>query len=82
MPEGAFYVFPSCEALFGLRTPAGRAITNDEEFAAELLDAEAVAVVHGAAYGSPGHFRISYAAATAQLEEACARIQRFCNSLN
>lgn len=82
VPEGAFYVFPSCEALFGLRTPAGRAITNDEEFAAELLDAEAVAVVHGAAYGSPGHFRISYAAATAQLEEACARIQRFCNSLN
>lgn len=82
VPEGAFYVFPSCEALFGLKTPAGRTITNDEAFAAELLDAEAVAVVHGAAYGSPGHFRISYAASTAQLEEACTRIQRFCNSLS
>ncbi|NYZ13894.1 pyridoxal phosphate-dependent aminotransferase [Azospirillum sp. RWY-5-1] len=82
VPEGAFYVFPTCEALFGLKTPAGRPITNDEAFAAELLDVEAVAVVHGAAYGSPGHFRISYAASTAQLEEACTRIQRFCNSLS
>lgn len=82
VPEGAFYVFPSCEKLFGLKTAAGKEISNDEEFAAELLDAEAVAVVHGAAYGSPGHFRISYAASTEQLEEACKRIQRFCNSLS
>ncbi|MDX3807244.1 pyridoxal phosphate-dependent aminotransferase [Bosea thiooxidans] len=82
VPEGAFYVFPSCEKLFGLKTAAGQEISNDEEFAAELLDAEAVAVVHGAAYGSPGHFRISYAASTEQLEEACKRIQRFCNSLS
>lgn len=82
VPEGAFYVFPSCEKLFGLRTATGKVIASDEDFAAELLDAEAVAVVHGAAYGSPGHFRISYAASTEQLEEACRRIQRFCNALS
>ena len=82
VPEGAFYVFPSCEKLFGLRTATGQVIASDKDFAAELLDAEAVAVVHGAAYGSPGHFRISYAASTEQLEEACRRIQRFCNSLS
>ena len=82
VPEGAFYVFPSCHALFGKKTAAGVVITTDEEFARELLDAEAVAVVHGAAYGSPGHFRISYAASTSSLEEACKRIQRFCNSLS
>jgi len=40
-----------------------------------------VAVVQGSAFGQGPNFRISYAASTAQLEEACARIQRFCASL-
>jgi aspartate aminotransferase len=40
-----------------------------------------VAVVHGAAFeGSPA-FRISYAASTEALTEACMRIQRFCGNL-
>ena len=82
VPEGAFYVFPSCTQLFGKTTPAGQVIACDEDFTNALLDAEAVAVVHGAAYGQPGHFRISYAASTQSLEEACKRIQRFCGSLS
>ena len=31
-----------------LVAPSGRTIANDEDFAAELLEAEGVAVVHGA----------------------------------
>jgi len=80
-PEGAFYVFPSCSGTIGKSTPAGKKIETDEDFVKELLAAEGVAVVHGSAFGLGPAFRISYATATKQLEEACARIQRFCGSL-
>lgn len=80
-PEGAFYVYPSCAGVIGKKTPGGKVIGSDEDFAAELLEAEGAAVVFGAAFGLSPHFRISYAAATEQLRDACARIQRFCASL-
>ncbi|KGJ18110.1 pyridoxal phosphate-dependent aminotransferase [Paracoccus sanguinis] len=80
-PEGAFYVYPSIAGLIGRRTPAGAEITDDERFAMELLHATGVAVVFGAAFGLSPHFRISYAAADAQLTEAIARIRSFCGSL-
>ncbi len=80
-PEGAFYVYPSCEGALGKTTPGGKQIKSDEDFATELLEAESVAVVHGAAFGLSPCFRISYATSNAQLEDACARIQRFCGSL-
>ncbi|MDQ0509555.1 pyridoxal phosphate-dependent aminotransferase [Ancylobacter amanitiformis] len=80
-PEGAFYVYPSCAGVIGKKTSAGKVIDNDETFASELLEAEGVAVVHGSAFGLGPAFRISYATATKDLEEACLRIQRFCGSL-
>jgi aspartate aminotransferase len=80
-PEGAFYVYPSCEKLIGAKGPSGKVIETDEDFVSELLEAEGVAVVHGSAFGLGPNFRISYATSTEELEEACARIQRFCNSL-
>lgn len=81
MPEGAFYVYPSCAGTIGKVAPSGQAIGSDEDFASALLEAEGVAVVHGAAFGLSPYFRISYAAADTVLEEACRRIQRFCASL-
>ena len=81
VPEGAFYVYPSIRKLIGTRTPKGTTIKTDEDFANELLDAEGVAVVHGAAFGLSPFFRISYATSDKLLEEACGRIQRFCGSL-
>ena len=80
-PEGAFYVYPSCEGALGKSTPGGKLIGSDEDFAVELLEAEGVAVVHGAAFGLSPFFRISYATSTEVLEDACTRIQRFCGSL-
>ena len=80
-PEGAFYVYPTIRKLIGKKAPSGKVIHTDEEFATELLDAEGVAVVHGAAFGLSPFFRISYATSNAALEEACRRIQRFCASL-
>jgi aspartate aminotransferase len=80
-PEGAFYVYPSIRKLIGKKTPAGKTIATDEDFASELLDSEGVAVVHGAAFGLSPFFRISYATSTENLEEACRRMQRFCGNL-
>ncbi|HEY1224561.1 MAG TPA: pyridoxal phosphate-dependent aminotransferase [Brevundimonas sp.] len=80
-PEGAFYVYPSIEGLIGKTTDAGVVIADDEVFTAELLAAEGVAVVQGAAFGLSPYFRVSYATSDAVLEEACTRIQRFCASL-
>ncbi|EJF75674.1 pyridoxal phosphate-dependent aminotransferase [Bartonella alsatica] len=80
-PEGAFYVYPSCAELIGKKTPEGKVIANDEDFIVALLEAESVAVVHGSAFGLGPAFRISYATSEKLLEEACSRIQRFCNSL-
>ena len=80
-PEGAFYVYPSAQGTIGKTAPSGNVIKSDEDFAGELLDAEGVAVVHGAAFGLSPFFRISYATSNAELEEACTRIQRFCGSL-
>jgi aspartate aminotransferase len=81
-PEGAFYVYPSCAGAIGKRSQSGKVIETDEDFVSELLDAEGVAVVHGSAFGLGPNFRISYATSTESLEEACSRIQRFCNSLS
>ncbi len=80
-PEGAFYVYPSIRKLIGKKTPSGKVIATDEDFASELLETEGVAVVHGAAFGLSPFFRNSYATSNKVLEDACHRIQRFCASL-
>ncbi len=82
VPEGAFYVYPSCAGAIGKTAPSGKTIANDEDFVSELLQAEGVAVVHGSAFGLGPNFRISYATSETALEEACNRIQRFTASLD
>ncbi|MAZ01814.1 MAG: aspartate aminotransferase [Sneathiella sp.] len=82
VPEGAFYVYPSCAGCIGKKTPEGKEITSDFDFISELLESEGVAVVHGEAFGLSPHFRVSYATSTEALTEACGRIQRFCASLS
>ena len=80
-PEGAFYVYPSCKDTIGKTAPSGNVIRTDEDFVTELLAAEGVAAVHGAAFGMSPFFRVSYATGTDVLEDACRRIQRFCGAL-
>ena len=82
VPEGAFYVYPSIKGCIGKTAPSGKVIGTDEDFVTELLEAEGVAVVHGAAFGLSPNFRASYATSDAALEEACTRIQRFCGNLS
>ncbi len=77
-PKGAFYLYIDCGDLIGGQTPGGNAIKSDADLVNYFLDTEGVAVVHGEAFGLSPFFRISYALDTAQLEEACMRIQRAC----
>ena len=80
-PEGAFYVYPSCAELIGKTAPSGKVLATDEDFVMELLKEEGVATVHGSSFGLGPNFRVSYATSNDKLEEACRRIQRFCNNL-
>lgn len=80
-PQGAFYVYPGCAALIGRKTREGAVLESDEDVARYLLEAEGVAVVHGAAFGLEPYFRISYATSTEALAEACARIGRATRAL-
>ncbi|MEU9875959.1 aspartate transaminase [Streptomyces phaeochromogenes] len=81
-PSGGFYAFVNCTGVLGKRTPTGEVIGSDEDFARYLLESQQVAVIHGAAYGSPGYFRISFATSTDVLTEACERIGRACADLS
>ncbi len=81
-PEGAFYVYPAIHGCIGKTSPGGAKIADDESFATALLEEAGVAVVHGAAFMYPGHFRVSYATSTALLRAACTRIQHFCQGLS
>lgn len=77
-PQGAFYVFPSCAELLGKTTAGGQVLRTDEDFVMALLEETGVALVQGSAFGLPGHFRLSYAAADAELQRAVERVQAFC----
>jgi aspartate aminotransferase len=73
-PAGAFYAFVNIRQA--LENSGGR-YKNPDEWAADLLETERVAVVPGSGFGSKDHIRISYATSLEQLEKALDRIERF-----
>ncbi len=78
IPNGAFYVFPSCKGLLNKKTK----LKTDTDFVQKLLEKENVAVVQGSAFGLDGYFRISYATSMENLKKAMDRIKSFCDNLN
>lgn len=81
VPNGAFYVFPSCKKLYGKKMPNGKSIENDNDFASYLLEEALVAVVPGVAFGAADFFRISYAASDEFLKNSMQRIADACKKL-
>jgi len=81
VPEGAFYVYPSCAGVIGKTAPDGTVIDSDTAFVTKLLEDKGVAAVQGEAFGLSPYFRVSYATSMENLVEACKRIQDFCASL-
>ncbi|MDO5898788.1 aspartate transaminase [Agrobacterium sp. Azo12] len=81
VPDGAFYLYPSCAGVIGKKTPEGKIIENDLDFVLYLLDGVGVAALQGAAYGLSPYFRISFATSMEVIEDACDRIERAVNAL-
>lgn len=79
-PDGTFFLFPSCEGLYGRTSAGGTRIDSDETFAAALFDEADVAVVPGRGFGRAGHFRLSFAPGWPEVEEGLQRIGRFVQS--
>jgi aspartate aminotransferase len=72
-PQGAFYVYVSCAGWLGRRTPEGGTLHGDAEVADYLLS-QGISVPSGEGYGLSPYFRVSFASALPNLEEACRRI--------
>jgi aspartate aminotransferase len=81
LPEGTFYLFVSCARVIGKRTPSGKRIETDRDFAACLLDAADVVVFAGQDCGLSPYIRVSFANPLATIEEAARRIHRACSAL-
>jgi aspartate aminotransferase len=72
-PQGAFYCFPSFEAVLG-RTIAGRGVATTLELCTVLLEEAKVALVPGEAFGAAGYCRLSFALGDDDLGEGLRRI--------
>src|SRR5215217_1292093 len=74
-PEGAFYAFPSLEAVLG-RELRGQRPATTMELADLILEEVKVAIVPGEAFGAPGYARLSYALGDDDLVEGVTRIAK------
>jgi aspartate/methionine/tyrosine aminotransferase len=72
-PEGAFYAFPSFEAVLG-REIRGRRPATTLELAEIALEEARVAFVPGEAFGAPGYGRFSYALSDTDLVRGIERL--------
>lgn len=73
-PPGAFYVYVSCADWLGRRTPEGGVLASDADVTDYLLS-QGISVPSGEGYGLSPYFRVSFASAMGNLEEACRRIE-------
>ncbi len=80
-PGGAFYVFPSVQALIGKTTPMDTTLNNDLDVVHYFLDAAGVAVLDGTAYGVPGYIRLSFATDMETIKSGCEQLSKACNQL-
>ena len=85
MPDGAFYLFPKVDSLFGKHysTPEGeKTIQDSNDLAMYFLSEAHVAAVAGAAFMSPECIRFSYATSDELLTEAFRRIKEAVKKLH
>lgn len=73
-PEGAFYVFPKVDTLFG-KTVGSKRIENASDLCMYFLEEAHVATVPGSAFGADEYIRLSYAASEENLKSAINRIK-------
>lgn len=73
-PEGAFYLFPKCDAYFG-KSYGSQVIKDADDLAMYLLEVAHVACVGGTSFGAPECIRMSYATSDENIIEAIRRIK-------
>ncbi|WP_080462529.1 pyridoxal phosphate-dependent aminotransferase [Actinomyces gaoshouyii] len=73
-PQGAFYAYPSIEALIG-KSLRGTVIDSSATLASLALEHAEVAVVPGEAFGPSGFLRLSYATSDDAITEGVGRLQ-------
>ncbi|MDO4754933.1 MAG: pyridoxal phosphate-dependent aminotransferase [Parabacteroides sp.] len=73
-PEGAFYLFPKCDAYFG-KSYDSQVIKDADDLAMYLLEVAHVACVGGTSFGAPECIRMSYATSDENIIEAIRRIK-------
>jgi aspartate aminotransferase len=72
LPRGAFYVFLDVRGWLG-KSARGVVLADDVVLANWLLDHARLAVVPGAAFGTPGFLRLSYPTSQSDLDTAVER---------
>ena len=75
VPEGAFYLFPTCSSFFG-KSDGQTTINNSTDLAMYLLEKGHVATVGGDAFGDGECFRMSYATSDENIIEAMRRMKQ------
>ena len=73
-PQGAFYLFPKCDAFFG-KSAGNHTINDADDLAMYLLEIGHVACVGGTSFGAPECIRLSYATSDENIVEAMRRIK-------
>nr|WP_320131778.1 aminotransferase class I/II-fold pyridoxal phosphate-dependent enzyme [uncultured Holophaga sp.] len=72
LPQGALYLFPRVADWM-----AAHGVEQDSDLVARLRDEAGVKTLSGAAFGAPGHLRLSIAAPAAELERGLERLKTF-----
>ncbi len=80
LPDGAFYLFPEVTSYYGKKF-GERVILSGSDLCDYLLDTAYIALVPGAAFGSPDCIRFSYATSEDNLREAITRISQALSKL-
>jgi aspartate aminotransferase len=75
IPDGAFYIFPKVDSLFGKKSENGDEIKNATDLVMYLLNVAHVACVSGDAFGDPSCIRFSYATSDEKIIEAFKRVK-------
>lgn len=73
-PQGAFYVFPQVNQLFG-KTDGEETIKDADDLCMYLLNKAHVSTVTGRAFGEPNCIRISFANSMENIEKGFAKIK-------
>jgi aspartate aminotransferase len=80
-PQGAFYIFPNVEDLFG-KSFQEYTINSAAELSMYLLHEAHVSTVTGSAFGEPNCIRLSFANSEKNIREGFKRIKEAINKLN